>query len=444
MRADYPDCASSIVHEHPQELVLGLARETKRRYDVRVQNAVNRSYFIDRVLRFICVNTDPPGNSIEGLNTLEKLVLLCARDIHFLSIQTATPTIFLQCLANVQSIYIFHSCFRLELCSSVDKIYYLIRHTRSLSQLVLNMNTTTHSHENTRENLLVIDNSGRILSRRVSQVYGTGLLRAIVHSVRLQAVHHTSLLQTEPWTLENIKEDAQAVSPGDNIIFVDDSRRILSCRINPDHGIALLESLPQNPTEVADYAEAALSYNPTNQPSEASSSKQGTGAQSSQGPSTQSKPLYTDSSFPLSNKSATPTAKARILSDQVLSTINRQPYDRDWMSKYNIDDSCLNGTSSEIKLDVLFKHGAIKAGDLLGVRYELDDGSAYIEVGQVRRCCCFPGPHICSKGTFILTSLLLVFIGPTTTSRSSKPLPLSTGPTRLNPPSRHRRHLIRL
>ncbi|KAM0798774.1 hypothetical protein BDR22DRAFT_912186 [Usnea florida] len=263
------------------------------------------------------------------------------------------------------------------------KIYYLIKHTRSLSQQVLSMDITTHSHENTRENLLVIDNSGRILSRRVSQLYGTVLLRAIVHSERLQDVHHTSLLQTEPWTLENIKEDVQAISPRDNFIFVDDSRRILSCRINPDNGIALLESLPQNPTEVADYAEAALSHNPTIQSSEASSSKQGTGAQSSQRPPTQSKPLYTDSSFPLSNTSATPTAKARILSDQVLSTINRQPYDRDWMSKYNIDDSCLNGTSSEIKLDVLFKHGAIKAGDLLGVRYELDDGSAYIEVGQV-------------------------------------------------------------
>ena len=291
------------------------------------------------------------------------------------------------------------------------------------------MNTTTHSHENTRKNLLVIDNSGRILSRRVNQVYGTVLLRAIVESERLQDVHHTSLLQTEAWTLENIKEDVQAISPGDNIIFIDDSRRILSCRINPDYGIALLESLPQNPTEVTDYAEA---------------SKQGTRAQSSQRPSTQSEPLYTDSSIPLSNTSATPTANARILSDQILSTVNRQPYDRDWMSKYNIDDSCLNGTSSEIKLDVLFKHGAIKAGDLLGVRYELDDGSVNIEVGQVRRCCFFPAPHIRSKETFILTSSLLVFVGPTTTPRSSKPLSVSTRPTRPDPPSRHRRHLIRL
>ena len=298
------------------------------------------------------------------------------------------------------------------------------------------MNTTTHSQENTRENLLVIDNSGKIVSRRVSQVYGTALLRAIARSVHLRTVHHTSLLQTEAWTLENIKEDAQAISPGHNIIFVDDSRRILSCQINPDYGIALLESLPQNPTEVADHAEAALSYNTTIQSSEASSSKQGTGGESSQRPYTQSKPLF--------NTSAGPTANATILSDQVLSTLNRQPYDRDWMSKYKIGDSCLNGPSSEIQLDLLLKNGAIKAGDLLSVRYGLADGSEEIEVGQVRRCCCSAASHIRLKGTFILTSLPLVFVGSSTTSRSSKPLSLSTRPTRLYPRRRQQRHLIRL
>ena len=259
------------------------------------------------------------------------------------------------------------------------------------------MNTTTHSQENTRKNLLVIDNSGRIVSRRVSQIYGTSLLRAIAHSVHLQAVHHTSLLQTEPWTLENIKEDAQAINPGHNIIFVDDSRRILSCQINPDYGIALLESLPQNTTEFPDDAETALSHNTTIQSSEASSSKQGKGAESSHRPSTQSEPLDTDSSFPLFNTSATPTANARILSDQILSTLNRQPYDRNWMRKYKIDDSCLNGPSSKIKLDELLKHGAIKAGDLLCVRYELDDGNSNHEVGQVSRCC-LPASPIRSKG----------------------------------------------
>ena len=140
----------------------------------------------------------------------------------------------------------------------------------------MNMDTTTHSQENTLKNLLVVDNSGRILSRRVSQTYGTVLLRAIARSVNLRTVHRTSLLQHEPWTLENIKEDAQSISPGHNIIFVDEKRRILSCRVNPDYGKALLESLPQEPTEVADDAEAALSYDTTIQSGEASSSKQGT------------------------------------------------------------------------------------------------------------------------------------------------------------------------
>ena len=57
------------------------------------------------------------------------------------------------------------------------------------------------------------------------------------------------------------------------------------------------------------------------------------------------------------------------------------------MRKYNINDSCLNGPSSQMKLDVLLKNGAIKAGDLLCVRYELDEGSPDLEVGQVSRCC---------------------------------------------------------
>ena len=398
------------------------------------------------VIRFIGVNTRSPRSLTERLDTLEKVVLPYGGDIHFLSPQAVAATIFLQFLANVQPIFIFHNCFSLELCSNIDRISYLIKHTSSLSQrmsLALNMNTTTHSQENTLQNLLVIDKNGQILSRRVSQLYGTALLRAIVHSVHLRDVHHTSLLQTESWTVENIKEDAQAVCPGHNIIFIDDNRRILSCQINPDYGLALLESLPQGPTEAAEHAEAALSYNTTIQSSEASSSKQGTGAESSQRPSTQSELLYTDPASPLFNTSSTTTANARILSDQTLSIVNRQPYDRDWMSKYDIDDSCLNGPSSKIKLDVLLKNGAIKAGDLLYVSYELDDGSANIEVGQVRRCC-FPVSHIRSKGTFILTSPPLVFVGSTTTSRSSKPLSLSTRPTRLNPPSRHRRHLIRL
>ena len=305
------------------------------------------------------------------------------------------------------------------------------------------MNTITYPPDNTQQNLLVVDNNGQILSRRVSQNYGTSLIRAIARTVNIRHVHHTGLMSFEPWTLENIKEDAQAINPGHNIIFVDNKRRILSCRVNPDYGKALLESLPQNPTEVADPAEAALSYDTTIQSSEASSSKQGTGAQLSQRPSTQSKPLDTDSSFPLFNTSATPTANAGILSDQTLSTLNRQPYDRDWMRKYDINDSCLNGPPSQLTLDMLLKNGAIKSGDLLCVRYEGDDGEENLEVGQVSRCCYFPASPIHSKRTFILSSPFHLFLGPTTPSRSSEPPSHSTRPTGLNPPNRHGRHLTR-
>ena len=243
------------------------------------------------------------------------------------------------------------------------------------------MNTNTQSRDDMlEENLLVIDDNGRIMSRRVSQFYGTALLGAI--SLQMNS-HDSSLSQTESWTLNRIKRAAQAVAPGDNIMFIDDSRRIRSCRINPDYGTALLENLPQNPKEVADCAKAAWSYDIAIQSSEASGSKQETRAESSQRPTKQSEPT------------------ARILSDHILSTVNRQPYDRDWMSKHNIDESCLNGPSSKIKLDVLVKNGAIKTGDLLCVIYELDDGSASLEVGKVSRCCCLPASHLCSKEMLI-------------------------------------------
>ena len=301
-----------------------------------------------------------------------------------------------------------------------------------------NMNTTTYPPDNTQQNLLVVDNSRQIMSRRVSQLYGTTLIRALAHTVRLQDVYHTGLMFFEPWTLQNIKEDAQAINPDHNIMFVDDKRRILSCHIDPDHGKALLEGLPQDPTEVADDAQAALSHNTNIQSSEASSSKQGTGAKSSHRPSTQSKALNTNPSSPLFNTSATPTANAGILSDQILSTLNRQPYDRYWMRKNDIDESCLNGPSSKLTLDVLLKNGAIKAGDLLCVKYKLDDGNLKYEVGQVSRCC-FPASPIRSKGNAYTDFSTLLFLG----LRSSRPSSRSTRLPRPNPPNRHGRHLTR-
>ena len=253
------------------------------------------------------------------------------------------------------------------------------------------------------ENLLVVDNDGRIISCRVSYIYGRALFGAI--AMQSGNIHDSSLSQTESLSLEKIKRAAQAVAPGDNIMFINDNRRIRSCRINPKYGIALLEYLRQNPQEVADVAKAALSYDPAIQSSEASSSSQETRAESSQRPSKKSKPSYTNPSFSAVSTSATPTTKASILSDHILSTVNRQPYNRDWMSKYNINDSCLNGPSSKVKLDVLVKNGAIKAGDLLCVRYDRDDGNENVEVGEVSRCDYVPTSHIRSNKMLILTSL---------------------------------------
>ena len=289
-----------------------------------------------------------------------------------------TTTVLLQLLANVQPTHIFQSCFRRNL----------------LTADVANPDM---------ENLLVVDDNGRMMSCRVSHIYGRALFGAI--AMQLGNVHDSSLSQTESLSLEKIKRAAQAVAPGDNIMFINDSRRIRSCRINPKYGIALLEYLRQNTEGVADPAKTALSYDTAIQSGEASSSKQETRAEASQRPSKKSKPSYTNPSFSAVSTSATPTTKAGILSDQILSTVNRQPYNRDWMSKYNINDSCLNGPSSKIKVDVLVKNGAIKAGDLLCVRYERDHGNENVEVGEVSRCEYLPTSNIRSKDMVVLTSL---------------------------------------
>ena len=280
------------------------------------------------------------------------------------------------------------------------------------------------------------------MSCRVSHIYGRALFGAI--AMQLGNVHDSSLSQTESLSLEKIKRAAQAVAPGDNIMFINDSRSIRSCRINSRYGIALFEHLRQNPEEVAGFAQDALSYDTTIQSNEASSSNQETRAQSSQRPSKKPKASYTNPSFSAVSTSATPTTpttKARILSDHILSTVNRQPYNRDWMSKYNINDSCLNGPSSKIKVDVLVKNGAIKAGDLLCVRYERDDGNENVEVGEVSRCDYMPTSHTLKGNGCTDTPL---FPGPTNPSKCSISPELSPRPPRPDPPSQQRRHLTRL
>ena len=235
------------------------------------------------------------------------------------------------------------------------------------------------------DNLLVVQDNGRISSHRVSQVYGRTLLGAMalrMNSLPFKILHTSFLPVHEPLTLNKIRNAAQTIAPRDSLMFIDDSRKILSCRIKSDYGMALLQSLQRAPEE-ASQTQAVLSHAKATQASAAGNNRDIMMTGSSQHASMElHEPYANASSFSLST-SGTPTNTLGILSDEILSSANRQPYDRDWMSKYSINETCLTGPSSKHKLDVLVRYGAVKAGDKLCVPYHPDSSGPVVIVGEV-------------------------------------------------------------
>lgn len=234
----------------------------------------------------------------------------------------------------------------------------------------MDMNRATFPNESPpRENLLVIESNGRILSRTVSQVYGRALLGALalrLNSLPFKILHESHLPQHELWTLDNIRKAAQAKASRVNLIFINDNRKILSCRINPNYGMALLRTLQETPEE----ASRVLSRPHT----QGNSNDHEAMMESHQHDDDESHQIYaSNSSSPLS-MSGTPARIMAILPDQVLSSANRQPYDRDWMEIYHVNEDCLSGTPSKHKLDVLLRYGAVKVGDRLCIEYHPDSG----------------------------------------------------------------------
>lgn len=248
------------------------------------------------------------------------------------------------------------------------------------------MNTNTSSQLIVpTDNLLVIQDNGKIFSHRVSQVYGRTLLGAMalrMNSLPFKILHTSFLSVHEPLTLNNIRNAAQAIAPRDSLMFIDDSRKILSCRIKPDYGMALLQSLQQVPEE-ASQTQALLSHATATKASAVGNNRDIMMTGSSQHASQELHGPYATASSSSLSTSGTPTNTLGVLSDEVLSSANRQPYDRDWMSKYSINETCLTGPSSKHKLDVLVRYGAVKAGDKLCVPYHPDSSDPVLIVGEV-------------------------------------------------------------
>lgn len=248
------------------------------------------------------------------------------------------------------------------------------------------MNRETGSQESaTAGNLLVVQDNGRILSCRVSQVYGGALLRAMAlrrNRLRFREIHVSFLSQHQSLTRNEIRKAAQAVAPEDNIMFIDDGRKILSCRINPEYGVALVEKLQQR-VEEGSQTRVSLSHATISRASEVDNDVDMLLESPWHASPELDQPHATSSSSFQPGISGIPANNLKILSDQVLFSANRQPYDRDWMTKYNITEDCLEGPPSMHKVDVLLKYGAIKVGDKLCITYRSDGGTVanFGEVG---------------------------------------------------------------
>lgn len=220
------------------------------------------------------------------------------------------------------------------------------------------------------DNLLVVEDNGKSLSCRVSQVYGRALLGAMalrLNKLRSKEIHVSFLSQDESLTSNEIRKAAQVAAPRDNIMFIDDSRKILSCRINAEYGAVLIEKLQRTPDEASQTRGVALPHVTVAPASDYDNDID----MLLESPQRTSPELH----GPLGDSLG-------ILSDQILSSANRQPYDRDWMTKYNINEDCLNGPPGRHKIDVLLRYGAIKAGDKLCITYH-PDGAPALRYGEV-------------------------------------------------------------
>lgn len=218
---------------------------------------------------------------------------------------------------------------------------------------------------------MFIESDGRISSRRVSQIYGRALLGALtlrMNSLPFKILHESFLPQHEPWTLDKIRDAAHANAPRDNFMFINDDRKILSCRVHLHYGIALLESLPKAAEAVPSNPLSRLRTRETGESQEAITVPDEHAYE-------ELHQTYEDGSSSSALRTpGAPASRMAILPDHILSSANRQAYDRDWMDRYNVNEDCLNGYPSKHKLDVLLRYGALRVGDRLCVAYHPDSG----------------------------------------------------------------------
>ena len=192
----------------------------------------------------------------------------------------------------------------------------------------------------------------------------------------------------------------------DNLFFRKDDGSVLAIRINSAKGPELLQVLHGLSQQSSPLAQlSALPFTVTssttlnddlaNNAQDMSLTKNDSVSATSSAPVTRRKaPTSTTASAPILGAS---TAVSRIPSpdsstgainsdtwmDQVFSSTDGKPYDRDWIRIHNVNKDMLEEIpSSKHKLDLLVRHGAVIVGDKLCVTYH-SSGDPVVMEGEV-------------------------------------------------------------
>ena len=188
----------------------------------------------------------------------------------------------------------------------------------------------------------------------------------------------------------------------DNLFFRADDGTVVAIRIDPSLGPDVLRDLSRptgtlNPLPTLPFAStppATVDDGPASDAQPPSST-----ANASAPPSSPAPDVNGTASGPSNRSASVPRTSAALSSmlspapgsgivdlegwvDGIFSSANGQAYNRDWISRHNVNEDILKGDPSKHKLDMLFRHGAVIVGDRLRVTYH-SSGNPVVREGVV-------------------------------------------------------------
>ena len=185
----------------------------------------------------------------------------------------------------------------------------------------------------------------------------------------------------------------------DNLFFRKNDGEVIAVCISPTFGPALLRALSQSGRLSSQVSIPPFALTPSTavdddlagdaqiQPSTANASAQPSSPASD---ANRVADVSSNKSAPVSHASSAlsgtlrPNSGAGIVNadawvDGIFSSADGDTYDRDWISKHNVNNDILEGVPSKHKLNVLVQHGAVFLDDKLCVTYHLSGNPTVIE-----------------------------------------------------------------